>query len=140
MNELMNVSNEISADVLTANQPKPYISFQVDSSESQVKLYNAMNSPEYRVKDMINKPIYLVDAIMVPCTLADESTGEVYDAVRTILIDKDGHTYAATSTGIMSSVRNLFNVFGTLHFDEPVKVVPIEVRVKRGNTLTLKLG
>lgn len=129
----------VAADVLT-QEVNPFVSFKVESPADQIKLYNAMNSPQYRVADMINKPISMVDAVLVPCQLVREETGEVYDAIRAIIIDADGNTFAATSTGIVSSLRNIYNVFHTLHFDEPLKVTVQQVTVKRGNTLTLKLG
>ena len=129
----------VADDVLT-QETKPFVSFKVETPEDQIKLYNAMNSPQYRVADMINKPINMVDAVLVKCQLVREETGEVYDAIRAIIIDADGNTYAATSTGIVSSLRNMYNVFHTLHFESPVKVTVQQVTVKRGNTLTLKLG
>lgn len=141
MNELMNVNHDQTGlDVLTGGQATPYVSFNVDTKEDKLKLYNAMNSPEYRLADMINKPIKMVDALLIPTGIVNQETGEYSDAVRSIIIDDEGRTYAATATGIMSSLRNLYNVFGSLHFDDPLTVVVKQVAVKRGNTLTLVLG
>ena len=127
-------------DTLLADAGRTFCSFTPETMDDRIKLYNAINSPEYRVADMINKPIYMVDAILVQCELVDENTGEVYPAVRSIIIDAEGKTYVATATGIRSSLANIFSVFHTLHFDEPLKVTVQQVHVKRGNTLTLTVG
>lgn len=139
-NNLVTMNQTTGIDVLNDGQPNPFVSFDVHSPDDQIKLYNAMNSPEHRLADMINKPIKMVDAILVPCTLVDDETGEASEAVRSIIIDEEGKTYAATATGIMSSLRNMFNVFHTLHFDGGITVTVKQVQVKRGNTLTLVLG
>lgn len=139
-NAIANFDNTVTGlDVLNDGQPSPFVSFNVDDPAAQIKLYNAMNSPEYRLSDMINKPIKMVDAVLVPCMLTSNETGEAQEAVRSIIIDDEGKTYAATATGIMSSLRNMFNVFHTLHFETPITVTVKQVTVKRGNTLTLVL-
>lgn len=126
-------------NVLTGNDPQPYVSFAVKTQDDAIRLYNAMNSPEMRLGQMINKTISMVDAVLVPCMLTNAETGEAQQGVRSIIIDDKGHTYSATSTGIMTSLRNLNAVFKTLHFDPPLKVTVKQVSVKKGNTLTLEL-
>ena len=42
-----------------------FVSFDPVSGEDKIKLYNAINAPETRIADMVNKPICLTDVIMV---------------------------------------------------------------------------
>lgn len=138
-NEIIPFEMNQEINVLTGNEPQPYVSFDVKTQEDAIRLYNAMNSPEIRLNQMINKTINMVDAVLVPCALTNSETGEIQNGVRSIIIDDKGHSYSATSTGIMTSLRNLNAVFKTLHFEPPLKVTVKQVSVKKGNTLTLEL-
>ena len=139
--ELMNVENNanVPANFMSEAAADTYISFQLDNPSSRIAAYNAINNPDAKISDMINKTIDLVDVVMVPVTLVSDETGEVESAMRSILVDADGTTYTATATGIFNSLKNIYLIFGTLHFDDPIKVEVNQVSTKRGNTLTLKL-
>lgn len=116
-----------------------FVSFDPVAPDDKIKLYNAINAPETRIADMVNKPICLIDVIMVKCKINDRGRSAERDAIRVILIDDNGETYAATSSGITNSVRNIFNIFGTLHFTEGLKVTIEQIKTSNGNTLTMKL-
>ena len=116
-----------------------FVSFDPVSPDDKIKLYNAVNAPETRIADMVNKPICLIDVIMVKCKINDRGRSAERDAIRVILVDDNGETYAATSSGITNSVRNIFNIFGTLHFPEGLKVTIEQIKTSNGNTLTMKL-
>lgn len=116
-----------------------FVSFDAVAPDEKIKLYSAINAPETRIADMVNKPICLTDVIMVKCKINDRGRSAERDAIRVILIDDNGETYAATSSGITNSVRNIFNIFGTLHFPEGLKVTIEQIKTSNGNTLTMKL-
>lgn len=122
-----------------------YVSFTPDSKAAQVRLYNAVNSSENRLSEMVDKTLNIVDVIVKKVALADRTdkgwTAEdaSREGFRTILIDGDGNAYTATSNGVYSSVMTMLSIFGTLHFEEPLTVEVKEVRATRGKTLTLKL-
>lgn len=127
-----------------------FVSFSPDTMEGKVQLYNAINSPDKRLADIINTPIMLRDVIVSKVTLTDRNDKNNDEenpfvsservGFRTIIVDADGVSYAATSNGVYNSVATLRAVFGTLHFDEPLKVVVKQVAVKNGNTLTLAIA
>lgn len=131
-----------------------FISFTPDTQAERVKLYNAINNPDKRVKEMINTPIELVDVVIseviLQSTFQDGKGGDSFtppsDGVdtkkgyRVVLIDKDGKSYQAVSAGIYSSIKNIEAVFGGLHFEEPLTVIPRDVKTKNGNTVTLQIG
>lgn len=126
-----------------------YTSFKVSTIQEKKALYNSINAPDYRLADHINKVIDLRDVVINTVTLTADKTDkapngwgmrdEEQDAFRVIIIDKDGTTYTATSSGIYNSVRNIFNIFGTLHFEDEMRVEVKQVKTKNGNTLTLAL-
>lgn len=134
------------------NQPnlgQQFTSFHVDTFDEKKALYNAINAPDYRISEFINKRIDMRDVVINAVVLTagrDDNVpnawtprGEDQDAFRVIIIDKENKTYTATSSGIYNSVKNIFNIFGTLHFDEPMPVEITQVKTKNGNTLTLTL-
>ena len=128
------MSNEIAN---ITNSENMMVSFQAETVEDKKALYNAINSPDFRIADMINKPIKIRDALIMTVALSDDDTGEVREMPRSILIDTEGKTYTAVSSGIASSLRNIFSVFGTLHFDNGLEMTVKQVQTKKGSTLNL---
>lgn len=143
----MNKENELSTVMQLSNVGDQYISFTADSYESRVALYNAINTPRHRVKEYINTPINLRDVIVMRVEIREneeQSGGEselrYRSAYRVILIDTDGESYHAISSGIYQSVKTLQAVFGTLHFDEGIKVVVRQKTENNRNLLMLELA
>lgn len=129
-----------------------FSSFSPDDMAGKVKLYNAINSPDQRLKDIVNMPINIKDVIVRKVSLSEKveraNTDENDDAgdfrgsregFRVIILDTEGKSYTATSTGIYNSICTLRNVFGTLHFEEGLKVAVKNIKTKNGDTLTLSI-
>lgn len=126
-----------------------YCSFKPDEFDAKIKLYNAINNPDRRVADCINKEIRLRDVVIKAVKLSEErnrndnwtevNDGKERDGFRVILIDDEGVSYSATSAGIYNSVATIRSVFGQLHFDTPLTVQVNQVKTKNGNTLTLRV-
>lgn len=145
----MSKDNQLAAVNSTAIFPTPFdtqfSSFSPDDRAGKIKLFNAINSPDHRLSDMINKPILIKDVVLVKVEMTDErepgddTAPEKREGVRTIIIDENGESYSATSNGIFNSIQIISNVFGTLHFDEPLEVMVSQVKVKRGSTLKLTI-
>lgn len=128
-----------------------YSSFSPDEFADKVKLYNAINTPDFQIADFINKEITIADVVIRVVTLTarkdksdglpdgwapDETDKQGY---RVIIIDEGGKSYSATSNGIYNSICTLRGIFGTLHFDQPLKAMVNQIKTKNGNTLTLSL-
>lgn len=126
-----------------------YCSFKPDEFDAKIKLYNAINNPDRRVADCINKEIRLRDVVIKAVKLSEERNradnwtdvgdSKERDGFRVILIDEDGLSYSATSAGIYNSVATIRSVFGMLHFETPLTVQVNQVKTKNGNTLTLRV-
>lgn len=61
-------------------------------------------------------------------TLEDEQTKENVDALRVVLLDKDGKGYHAASQGVVSSIQKIISIAPAPWTDEPLKIVPYEVK------------
>lgn len=140
--ELMNVNGNMPGEAMAM-----FSSFNSDSREDKVKLYNALTNPDRRIADYINTTIGIKDVVMVPVDMVqtidkegnpfEDEAPKTRKMMRTIILADDGYSYGATSDGISNSLRMLYQVFGTLHFDEPVKMQVKQVKARRGNVLNL---
>ena len=139
MENAMSTTNDKMLDFNAFNrETNQFVSFRAEDMKSKVRLFNAMNQPKYKVSDMINKKIKLKDVILMNVTMEGED-GEQDTGIRSVLIDVDGNAYNATSTGIFSSLTNLYMIFGTLHFEDPLEILISQIPTKRGSTLSITL-
>ena len=139
MENAMSTTNDKMLDFNAFNrETNQFVSFRAEDMKSKVRLFNAMNQPKYKVSDMINKKIKLKDVILMNVTMEGED-GEQDTGIRSVLIDADGNAYNATSNGIFSSLTNLYMIFGTLHFDDPLEIMISQIPTKRGSTLSITL-
>lgn len=139
MENAMTTTNDKMLDFNAFNREiNQFVSFRAEDMKSKVRLFNAMNQPKYKVSDMINKKIKLKDVILMNVTMEGED-GEQDTGIRSVLIDADGNAYNATSNGIFSSLTNLYMIFGTLHFEDPLEILISQIPTKRGSTLSITL-
>lgn len=85
------------------------------------------------VNEHLDTPIALVDVIVQAVEIADTASGELTDAVRTYLIAEDGTAYAATSNGILGSLRDIFGILGQPSTWDGVPL-PVKVMEERGKS------
>ena len=123
-----------------------YCSIQNDGSrKSKVAIFNAINNAEEKVSDHINEVLEIVNLVAHPVTLVDEQTGEVTEALRTVLIDKNGKGYEAVSGGIANALSRIMAIVGEpmngAWEKEPVKMKIKQVKTRNGvnkvNTIEL---
>lgn len=139
MENAMTTTNDKMLDFNAFNrETNQFVSFRAEDMKSKVRLFNAMNQPKYKVSDMINKKIKLKDVILMNVIMEGED-GEQDTGIRSVLIDADGNAYNATSNGIFSSLTNLYMIFGTLHFEDPLEIMISQIPTKRGSTLSITL-
>lgn len=116
-----------------------FSSFQVETQDDRIKLYNAMSDNGLSVKDNVNKSLTICDVVVMPVQVVNEDKTTTV-VPRCILIDKDGQFYTATSWGVYRSIQKIKAIFGTLHFNPAIKVMPVEVKTKNGFTMNLRLS
>lgn len=116
-----------------------YCSMPAETLDEKKALYNIVQNTTTRLFDMMNQTINMKH---VYCKGVDNTgeNGEVKNAIRTIIIDENGNSYHATSSGITSSLAEIFAIFGTPDMWEN----PIPVKVKsrtcaKGQTMILEM-
>lgn len=128
---------DVVSDIMTAGSDL-YHSFAIESIEDKRKLFNSMSGDGESVKENVNKTLNVVDVVVFPVeVLNDDGTKNVVP--RTTLILQDGSFCSATSWGVYNSVKRMAAIFGSLHFEPALRVVPVEVKTKNGFTINLRL-
>lgn len=130
----MDVRQELSAE-----SPSTYCSVQGGDRKAKAMVYNAMNNPTHRVGDCINKKLMIKDVLAEVIELENEETGEMQQVPRVVLIDENGESYQAVSTGIFNAVKKAIAVFGAPTWDEPLPIVIKQVSLGKNQMLTFDI-
>lgn len=125
----------LEVDMTTAKTQ--YCSMRAETPEEQTQLFNAMNNPDKRLADCINKQIAVKDVYVEVVTCTNQETGEQTPAPRIVLIDEDGVSYQCVSIGIYSAIKKLIQVFGEPTWKTPVKVEVVQITKGTRKMLTL---
>ncbi|PED82304.1 hypothetical protein CON65_12530 [Bacillus pseudomycoides] len=140
-NDIVTV-DKVSPAIFEANGAKDvfFSSIQSKDRKSAIKVYNAINSSENPLADHRGEVLHITDMVAHAITLEDEITKENVDALRVVLVAKDGKAYHAISQGVVSSIQKIISIVGPAPWSEPLEIVPIEVKTRKGfKTLTLQL-
>lgn len=124
------------ADMTTAQTQ--FTSMVAETPEEKARLFNAMNNPDERLADCINKQIKAKDLYIEVVNCTNEETGEVTACPRIVIIDEKGKSYQAVSIGIYSALKKVIQVYGA-----PTWATPVNLEVKqvtKGNKKMLTLN
>lgn len=115
-----------------------YCSFKVESNEEKIKLYNATSGDAARLADSAGEVISMMDVVVIPVDILNKD-GSTATCPRATIITTEGEYLACTSWGVYNSLRRLNSIFGSLHFENGLKVQAVEVKTKSGSTINLKV-
>lgn len=140
--ELMIINDETDGAMIAklTTATEQFCSMVPTTPQEQIILFNAMNAPEHRLRDVVNVPLQIVDVYAEIVECINEETGEASKCPRIVLIDKDGNGYQAVSKGVFNALRKLFQVYGLPHWDTPVVIVPKTITKGARNILTFNIG
>lgn len=127
----------IVADMTTAKTQ--YTSMVAESDDAKAKLFNAMNNPDQRIGDNINKVINAKDLYIEVVNCTNTETGEVTACPRIVIIDDKGVSYQAVSIGIYSALKKVIQVYGAPTWEKPIKLEVKQVTKGERKMLTLNV-
>lgn len=107
--------------------------------DSKKQIYKALNNPDNKISDFINKQIVIRDVLVEVSQIANEESGEVDTVPRVVLIDVNGKAYQAVSKGIFSAICNAIQVFGQPTWEDGIAFEVKQKQVGRGTMLTLDI-
>lgn len=105
---------------------------------TRARIYNAINDNDGKLRDMIGKTLEVTDMMAFPCSLVNED-GEMEDAIRVVLITKDGKSYGSVANGIFTAMQNIVAICGMGPW-VGLKLTPVEKTTRKGyRTLVLRM-
>ena len=146
--ELAEIKHSAADSVTVSSLSDPgasqmYCSIRDDGTmQSKARIFNSINSPDKRISDCIGETINLANIVAHPIQLVDENSGELIETMRMVLVDDQGTSYEAVSTGIVNAVARILQIFGQPDtWQAPIKVKPVQKGTRNGNNkvTTLKV-
>lgn len=118
-----------------------YCSKIAESEKEKKELFNALESCDVLLNDIVGTTIEIKDIYVEEKEVADSETGEVKTKYRTILFDNDGKTYATGSYGIYNVLKKIVGIYGLpTTWEKPLKVKVAKRPIGNGkSSLTLTL-
>lgn len=137
VNQFADEGFNLVADMTTAKTQ--FCSMIATSDEEKASIYNAMNNPEFRLADCINKVIEARDLYVEVVQCTNEETGEVTSCPRIVIIDKNNKGYQCVSIGIYSALKKVIQVYGAPTWEKPVKLEVKQISKGTRKMLTLNV-
>ena len=127
--------------VAALNDPSSgfYSTIKANGFKERLALGKAINDSS-PLDEHLNEEFELANYIVQVVEIADNGTGEIVQAARTILIDVEGNAYHGTSKGLMTAIRNLNATVGDPSQWEgnTVRIKVVEEGVKPRRYFTIK--
>ena len=130
------MQNELTlVDEMEQAQKECYTSLNLETEATRKMLFKISESADGRVSDNLNKTIMLKDLFLQRYKKVNEETGELEVKTRTILIDKDGKSYASASRGLYNSILRFMSIMGKPdEWESPIAIEIQEVQLPKGKT------
>lgn len=117
-----------------------FTSLPNETEDDKAKLFNVMNNPDARISAMVGKVILLTHFFMETVNLKNDETGEMGKAPRVVLVDKDGQSFQAVSTGIFNALKKIVGMYGMGPWSPPIPVEIAQIdRGTKNRIFTLKI-
>ena len=118
-----------------------YCSKKAESEEEKKELFNALESCDVLLNDIVGTEIEIKDIYVEEKQVVDDETGEVKTKYRTIIFDSEGKTYATGSYGIYNVLKKIIGIYGLpTDWEKTLKVKVIKRPIGNGkSSLTLTL-
>lgn len=136
-NQFADEGFNIVADMTTAKTQ--YTSMNAETDEAKAKLFNAMNNPDERLSNMINRQIRAKDLYIEVVNCTNTETGETTACPRIVIIDDNGKSYQAVSIGIYSALKKIIQVYGAPTWKKPIALEVRQITKGERKMLTLNV-
>lgn len=133
--------------IIRINEENPaYTSMTVTTKEERKAFYNAVENPDHKLSEFINKKITFsnVSMEMSQVQARDDAGNPIPDtfnpAVKTVLVTPDGKGIISTSMGVARALYSMFQIFGTPDtWDEPMTCIVKQVEIGKNRTFKLEV-
>lgn len=116
-------------------------SLDMKKPEERLAAYRAIQTQDKAGLDMLNQPLQLRHWLCHDITLTDPETGEVSDAVRTVLILEDGTRVGFVSDGLLKSLKAIEAFFGPAPWTPAIRGTVKQINSRSGRRFyTIDVG
>lgn len=112
-----------------------FCSIEAETIEDRLAVYDAVSNSG-PLDDMVGKTIHVQDVIIQPVEVVDNSTGEVGMRNRIVMVTPEGDAYGCTSTGVETSMRNLFAIVGVPPWNPAIALDVVKKMGRNGYKFT----
>lgn len=123
-----------------------YTSMTLASKRDKVTFYNAVQNPDSKLSDHINKKITFIHVSMTACTIQEKDDlgnpipDAIHKTVKTVFVTPDGKGIITTSMGVARALMDMFSIFGTPDtWDEPMTCLVKQVDIGKNRTFKLEV-
>lgn len=141
MMAVQNVQDDSIEGQLLARKTS-FSSLKANTVEDKMRLFNAINTPDERLKSFVNKTIFMKDLYCETVTLQKtnpDGTIEYNDCPRIVIVDNEGTSYACVSSGVFSSLKKIISLFGVPTWETPIPITPITIDKGDRSVLSITL-
>ena len=134
---------QLSADGYIADltsRVTTFCSLPANTPEEKARVFKVMNAPEKKIADCINLQINATDLFCEVVQCVSETTGEIENLPRIVIIDDKGVSYQCVSKGIFGSIKKLIAVYGQPTWNTPIPLIVKQVPTKKGSALTFDIN
>lgn len=110
---------------LDGGEPVYWSNLPEKTDEGRALILKCHADADLKGNEMIGKVFDTKWLMAHPVEITDEKTGEITDAVRTVLVSPEGRTMSFVSSGILRSLRVMVMLYGRGPWDPPL---PLEVK------------
>lgn len=98
-------------------------SLDISSRENRIKILEIVDGESLPYENVVNTEFLLADFVAHPVQLTSKETGEVFDAIRLLLIDESGQVVSTCSPYVLESLKRIGWAQGKMPpWDPPIKV------------------
>lgn len=112
-----------------------WCSITAETQNERLAIYDAVSNSQ-PLDDMVGKTIVIENVIIQPTEMEDNATGEMTMRNRIVLVTPDGNAYGCTSTGVETSIKNLFAIVGTPPWNPAISFEVVKKQGRNGYKFT----
>lgn len=133
------LANDIQS--LKRGEVNVFSSFAASTHGERTEILRVMTNSS-PLDEMIGKSLALKHFVIQQIEMPDQDTGELRAVPRVILVDADGKSYHAISSGVFSSLKNFVGILGMpSEWPEPLTVTVIQDKTNKGyRVFTLRIS
>ena len=138
MNDLVPFDRDDTGELLAAGAIVS--SFPAGDRVSRLQVYRSVQGTDRALDDIEGEEIAIANVVIHAVRVASKETGEMMDAIRTVLVSPEGTRYSTLSPYPAQCLRQWYSVSGELPpYNPPLRAIVRKVKRRAGDGRYLQL-